>query len=96
MEVPRLRLAGAGPTTLGWDPQAATAGPATTYTVVSGDAGELRTDGGFAGACTLDAALTSPASADSRPDPPVGTIYYYLARAGNDCDAGTYGNGSGS
>src|SRR5207245_9000899 len=52
VEVPHVRLAGAAPA-LGWDVQNATAGRGTRYTVVSGDLGALRYDGGFARACDL-------------------------------------------
>ncbi|HEU4402639.1 MAG TPA: hypothetical protein VFT43_11090, partial [Candidatus Polarisedimenticolia bacterium] len=83
-------------TSLGWDPQNATAGRGTRYTVVSGDLGTLRYDGGFMRACHLGTSLLAPPLVDSRPDPPEGYGYFYLARAGNLCGAGTYGDGSGS
>jgi glucose/arabinose dehydrogenase len=98
-EVPRLRL-GAGPppagapTTLGWDAQVATTGSGTTYTVVSGDLAALRTERGFASACTDADRLVAPALADTRPAPPPGRGYYYLARATNLCADGTYGDSS--
>ncbi|HXV78173.1 MAG TPA: PQQ-dependent sugar dehydrogenase [Candidatus Polarisedimenticolaceae bacterium] len=93
-EVPRIRLGAATPTTLGWDPQTATAGKGTTYQVVSGDLDSLRAAGGFAGACELAAGLATPALGDPRADPAPGTGVYYLTRAGNACDAGTFGDGS--
>ncbi len=95
-EVPRLRVGGGSPTTLGWDGQTGVAGGGTTSTVVSGDLAALRGDRGFASACTLADGLASPQLAESRPDPPVGSGYYHLVRAVNDCGTGTFGDGSGS
>jgi aldose sugar dehydrogenase len=92
--IPRLRATSVGPTTLRWDPQTATAGTGTTYTVVSGDARALRPDGGFASACTLRQGLTSPEISEGRTDPPAGSAYYYLARAETACGAGTFGDSS--
>ncbi len=93
-EVPRLRVSGSGPTTIGWDDQAAVAGFGTTYTVATGDAAALRADGGFASACALAEGLTFPRTTDALPDPPPGTVRYYLGRAANGCADGTYGDGS--
>ena len=95
-EVPRLRVTGTAPTDLIWDSQAATAGPGTAYTIVTGDARALSVDGGFASACTLARAQAAISFSEPRPDPPAGSAYYYLARAENGCAAGTFGNGSGS
>ena len=95
LEVPRLRISGVAPTRLGWDAQAATAGGGTGYTVAGGALADLRADGGFASACTLEDGLAQPALADTRPDPPRGTGYFYLVRAHNACSEGTFGAGSG-
>ena len=95
VEVPTLRLSGQAPTLLGWDPQTATAGSGTTYTVISGDLSDLTADGEFASACTLAIGLTTPAFSDLRDNPAAGEGFHYLVRAGNACDDGTYGNGSG-
>lgn len=92
VEVPRLRIAGVSPTTLGWDSQSGPAGSGTTSDLVSGDAAALRADGGFASACALVTGAARPALADPRPDPPPGAAYYYLVRAGNTCGAGTFGD----
>jgi len=95
VELPQLRISATAPTTLGWDGQSGTAGPGTTYDLVSGDLTSLRVQAGFASACSLTAGTPTPASEDSRPDPPPGRGHYYLARAANDCDSGTFGEGSG-
>lgn len=95
-EVPLVRLSGNGPTNLGWDPQSGQAGTGTTYTVVTGDVADLRPDGGFASACTLQTGLTTPRLTDIRPNPIDGQAYYYLVRASNACGDGTFGDGSGS
>ncbi len=96
VEVPRLRATGAAPTDLNWDPQAATAGPGTAYTVVTGDAAALRRDGGFTSACTLRRGAAATTLSETRPDPPAGSAYYYLVRAENTCGSGTFGDGSGT
>ena len=96
VEVPRLRAASAAPTIMNWDPQAATAGPGTAYTIVTGDPLALRRDGGFASACALRRGLTSTSLTETRPDPPAGSGYYYLTRAENTCGSGTFGDGSGT
>lgn len=102
VEVPRLRIAWPYPgplgpaTALGWDPQNATAGPGTRYTIVSGDLGALRYDGGFSRTCDLGSNLIVPPLTDDRPDPPPGYGTFYLVRAGNLCGPGTYGDGSGT
>ena len=96
VEVPRLRAAASIPATLSWDSQSGNAGPGTVYSVVTGDLLALRADHGFASACTLRRGLPATSLVDSRPDPPAGSAYYYLARAENTCGNGTFGNGSGS
>jgi hypothetical protein len=96
VEVPRLRTTGTAPTTMNWDPQSATAGPGTAYTVVTGDLSALRPDGGFASACTLGRRLGTTSLTEARPDPPAGSGSYYLVRAENTCGSGTFGDGSGA
>ena len=91
VEVPRLRVAGAAPTTIGWDSQAAAAGTATAYTTVTGDLVSLRTDHGFPSACTLAQGSAATSLTEARPDPPAGSGYYYLVRAENTCGNGTFG-----
>ena len=96
VEVPRTRAVGSAPATFTWDPQAGTAGPGTAYTIVTGDAAALRTDGGFASACTLRRGQSGTSLIEARPDPPPGSAFYYLVRAENTCGSGTFGDGSGS
>ena len=91
VEVPRLRVAGAAPTTIGWDSQAAAAGTATAYTTVTGDLVSLRTDHGFPSACTLAQGSAATSLTEARPDPPAGSGYYYLVRAENTCGNGAFG-----
>ena len=94
VEVPRLRLVVTAPTTLNWDAQSATAGPGTLYTMVTGDLGSLRPDGGFASACTLSRGVAGTSLSETRPDPPAGSGFYYLVRAENTCGSGTFGEPS--
>ncbi|OLD64426.1 MAG: hypothetical protein AUI47_05995 [Acidobacteria bacterium 13_1_40CM_2_68_5] len=89
--VPRLRAAGAAPTTISWDSQAAAAGTGTAYTTVTGDLVALRTDRGFPSACTLAQGSAATSLTEARPDPPAGSGYYYLVRAENTCGNGTFG-----
>ena len=93
-EIPRIRIAGTAPQTISWDSQAAASGVGTTYTIVTGDLAALRRDGGYASACTLRQGLALPEFTDARPDPPVGSGFYYLARAENSCAPGTFGDGT--
>jgi len=96
VEVPRTRAVGSAPATFTWDSQAGTTGPGTAYTIVTGDAAALRTDGGFASACTLRRGQSRTSLIEARPDPPPGSAFYYLVRAENTCGSGTFGDGSGS
>ena len=93
VEIPRLRLSGKAPTQLGWDAQAAVAGPGTSYTVASGELSALRADHGFASACALATRLSPASWIDGRPVP-AGDGFYYLVRASNACSPGSYGDGS--
>ncbi len=93
IEVPRLRLSLNGNLALGWDSQAAVAGDATGYTVVSGELSSLLLSD-FAGACELASDLVAPQTVDARMDPPPGEGYYYLVRAANTCGSGGYGQGT--
>jgi len=90
----RLGIASLPPRTVAWDPLAAASGSGTTYDVVSGDLTALRSDGGYASACTLRRGLTQPQFVDGRPDPPAGSAYYYLARGENACGPGSFGGGT--
>jgi aldose sugar dehydrogenase len=94
VEIPRLRVSNAAPTTLNWDAQSAAAGPGTAYTMVSGDLGALRPDGGLASACTLSRGVAGTSLTEARPDPPAGSGVYYLVRAENTCGNGTFGEPS--
>jgi glucose/arabinose dehydrogenase len=95
IEIPRLRVGLLTPTTLGWDAQTGVAGKGTTYQVVSGDLAQLRGAAGYGDVCELGADLFVPALSDPRADPQAGQGFYYLTRAGNICDDGTFGDGSG-
>jgi hypothetical protein len=86
IEVPRLRLTGREPR-LSWDAQDAAA-----YAVISGSLAELAADAGFARACALVTASATPAAVDARPDSAPGDGHYYLVRAANACDGGTFGD----
>jgi len=93
-EVPRLRSAPGAAPTLGWDSQSGTAGPGTTYTLVTGGLAELNAGRGFASACTLRDGLATPAFIDPGADPAPGQGVFYLAGAANGCGRGTFGDSS--
>lgn len=95
-EVPRLRIAGVLPTTLGWDSQSASAGAGTTYDLVTGDVADLRATRDFSSACTLRRDLAAPALSDPQADPAPGAVRYYLTRAANGCGGGTFGDAAAS
>jgi hypothetical protein len=80
-----------------WAGQAATAGPGTTYDVITGFGERLQTDQGYQGANCLANAVTTSAFEDTRATPPTdgSRLTYYLVRASNSCGVGSYGN-SGS
>jgi hypothetical protein len=91
IEVPDLRLSGAGPTVLTWTDERPLAGPGTLHDLVSGALGPT-------GGVSLSSAgcLQSSDTAgftDTRPAPPVGSGFWYLVRARNSCGTGSYGSG---
>jgi hypothetical protein len=98
-EVPFIRLARPYPspngnTAIGWDLQNLSAGSGTRSDLVSGDLAALRYSNDYSRACSLGTTLLLPPLVDTRPDPPPGFGYYYLARARNNCGAGTFGDGN--
>jgi len=74
-----LRLGPAGPDNLSWTPPLAPGAAQLSYDVLrSTDAREFHTAGCVA------SGLSGTAATDLA-EPPAGTIFYYLVRAGNDC-----------
>ena len=82
-------IVGAGPTGLAWDSQGVLVGPETVYDLVSGGILSSGSVNFSSAACVLEGGGTS--FPDSRPAPPAGQAYWYLARGENSCGAGTYG-----
>ncbi len=76
-----------GPTSLGWTPQ----GGGVLYDVIGGDASSLIPAGSVADAQCLANGSSTARWVDSRPDPALGQTYYYLVRAEQSCNPGTYG-----
>jgi hypothetical protein len=87
-EVTGLLVSTASPADLAWDNQGTLVGPETTYDLVSGLISGAGVD--FSGAACLQSRGGSTFG-DARPDPGVGTAYWYLARGRNSCGVGTYG-----
>jgi hypothetical protein len=77
-----------------WSSQAAQAGPAVRYDVLTGLVSSLRSTGGFTGASCFgnDVTLPSYMSTQSWPPPSGAYGYWYLVRGQNSCARGTYGN----
>jgi hypothetical protein len=94
VEVPTLTLLAGAPTTISWPSQAVISGPTTTYDLVGGSiTNPLGSLDLSAGACLQPHGPNN--FTDNRPDPGAGTVYWYLARANNDCGTSTYGAGIG-
>src|SRR6267142_1197582 len=87
--VTNLSVAGADPTGLAWDSQGVLVGLETVYDLVSGEVLSSRSVIFSSAACVLEGGGTS--FPDTRPAPPAGQAYWYLARGENSCGAGTYG-----
>jgi hypothetical protein len=77
---------------LTWASQAATAGSATTYDIVSGGIAELLTTGSFGGASCLASDQPTPPFDDMRPAPSPSNGDFSVLRAGNGCGNATYGD----
>lgn len=92
--IPRQRILGVPPHTNFWDDRTGAFGPGTTTTIVSGLAADLRTQGGYAGACDLAVGVAGTSFVDPRPDPAPGQAYYYLMAPRNSCGNGTFGDGT--
>jgi N-acetylneuraminic acid mutarotase len=89
VEVSNLEVSAASPTGLNWASQASMAGPGTRYDLSSGP---LLPSGGpdlGSGICLQSSAATT--HSDGRPDPEVGSGFWYLVRGRNTCAVGTYG-----
>jgi hypothetical protein len=84
-EVQGLEIADSS--TLTWADQ----GGGIHYDLVSGSISDLNIDGGVASATCLQDNATGNSYTDTRQDPATNAGYYYIVRAQNACDTGTYG-----
>jgi hypothetical protein len=89
-EITGLVLSQPEVTRLAWDGQ----GPGVVYDLTGGSISELRATGGVASAGCLEHDVGGATWDDTRPEPPVGDGYYYLARPRTDCASGSYGSDS--
>ena len=89
-EVTGVQMTADIPPAMDWSSQAALAGPGTMYDPVSGTLPSPLGGTDFGSAVCL-APAGGPPFVDSRPDPDIGTAYWYLVRARNTCATGTYG-----
>jgi hypothetical protein len=81
-------------TRVSWTSQDASAGPSSSYDVVTGLLSELRTAGNYeSSSCLVNGHSDTPYD-DDRPDPAVGDGYYFVLRAKNGCGTGSYGDSS--
>jgi len=93
-EVTNLIVATGSPTLLTWDEEATATGPGVVYDAVGGTLSALRASGlNTTTTSCLSGSLTTNSDTDSRPDPPPGDGYFYLARARNVCASGGFGAG---
>jgi hypothetical protein len=90
-EVANLALTSVTPSGVSWNSQGSAVGPQTTYDLISGLL--AASGGGFGSSSCLQAGGANSFS-DSRPDPGVGQVCWYLSRARNACGVGTYGSPS--
>jgi hypothetical protein len=89
-ETTNLTLTATSPADPTWDSQSALVGPETSYDLVSGIVGPGSGVSFSTASCLQSAGPTS--FSDARPDPAVGTSYWYLSRGRNSCGVGTYGS----
>ena len=90
VEVTNVDLTGSSPTQVVWDTQ--NIGSATRYEIVSGLLSRMLATSGFSEGFCASAAVAGGLWSDTRPSPPVGDGWYYLARSGNGCGLGTLGS----
>jgi hypothetical protein len=90
-EVTGLNASGDAPTRLIWSAQAAVTGPGVRYDVAGGTIADLRASGLAAATSCLAGNLEVAAHDDTRPGPPPGSVFFYLARAENSCAASGFG-----
>lgn len=93
VEVSALGLSTAFPTSISWNSQAPSSGPATVYDLSSG---LISANAGIDYASSECLLPASPQTSfqDNRPEPALGWTFWYLARAASSCGQGTYGVGS--
>jgi hypothetical protein len=89
-EVSGVLVNKSGGTTLQWSP----GGPGV-HDVASGNLAALRADGNVGAATCAQDDQGGTAWTDARPDPGLGSGYYYLVRRQNVCGGGTYGQATG-
>lgn len=75
--------------TLAWESAAAAAGPGTEHQVLRGLVAELPVGSGASETCIVPG--TPAATATDTDQPAAGEAFWYLVRARNVCDIGTYG-----
>jgi hypothetical protein len=92
-DVDDIALTGGAVTGLHWT---APSGGATTYDIVSGDLGLLRSNGSSVDASCLSDDHGSTTWSDTRPDPASDQGYYYLIRGQSVCGTGNYGFATGN
>ncbi|HEU5182291.1 MAG TPA: M36 family metallopeptidase [Candidatus Polarisedimenticolia bacterium] len=78
--------------TLSWSSAASSAGAGTVYDLVRGVLGQLPVGSGGSDACLADGG--TPTAFNDPEIPPVGSGFWYVARARNGCGLGGFGSGS--
>src|SRR5262249_54280027 len=90
LSVTGMSVASGSPTPLAWDSQAIPTGPETASDLASGVFGG-GTPLDFTTAVCLQPA-GGPSFSDARPNPPFGSVVWYLVRDRNSCGIGSYGS----
>jgi hypothetical protein len=89
-EATNVMITTASPADIAWDGQSLTSGPETGFDLVSGTIVDSGTLDFAASVCLQTSGPTS--YSDARPDPSIGSVYWYLVRGRNSCGTGTYGS----
>jgi len=89
-EVSGVQVNKSGGTSVQWS-----SGGAGVHDVASGDLGAMRANGNVGAATCAQNDQGGTTWTDARPDPGLGSGYYYLVRRQNVCGAGTYGPATG-
>jgi YVTN family beta-propeller protein len=93
IEVADFTVGAARPSRQYRSPEPAGTGPGLVYDLAGGGLAALRSSGLGAAASCLVSGLATTGYDDTRPNPPAGDGYFYLARGRNSCGPGSFAQG---